>query len=87
MKSLLEVTAHRLIIAVPYEPEMQSLYGHKQLFNPEKLRSLGEWCVEYLGGGRFLYEEASGGLLMIECARPARVTRWHVDAGSLTSGR
>jgi hypothetical protein len=87
VKSLLEVTAHRLIIAVPYEPEMQSLYGHKQLFNPEKLRSLGEWCVEYLGGGRFLYEEASGGLLMIECARPARVTRWHVDAGSLTSGR
>ncbi len=82
LTNLLEVTAHRLIIAVPYEPEMQALYGHKQLFNEMRLRSLGEWCVEHLNGGRFLYEEVSGGLLMIERAARTRIPRWrtHTDA-------
>jgi SAM-dependent methyltransferase len=64
---LLQVTAQRLIIAVPYEKELQSLYGHQQQFTPEKLHEWGRWCVAKLGGtGRYWVEEMMGGLLVVE---------------------
>lgn len=66
LANLLEVTAHRLVIAVPYESETQSFYGHQQVFTPTTLRRWGQWCIERLGGGRYLYEEVSGGFLVIE---------------------
>jgi len=64
--NLLSVTGQRLIIAVPFEPEVQPLYGHQQLFNPETLTSWGQWCIETLGGGQFRREEVSGGLLVFD---------------------
>jgi 2-polyprenyl-3-methyl-5-hydroxy-6-metoxy-1,4-benzoquinol methylase len=64
---LLRVTTERLLIAVPYEEKAQELYGHRQLFNQEKLQRWGEWCVETLSGNaRFWCEEIMGGLLVIE---------------------
>jgi hypothetical protein len=68
MANMFGVTTHRLIVAVPYDERTQHLYNHQQLFTPAKLRRLGEWSVEYLGGGRFLCEDVSGGLLIIERA-------------------
>jgi SAM-dependent methyltransferase len=64
--NLLRVTARRLIVAVPYEEEVQPLYGHEQRFTPERLRALGAWCVETAGGGEFSCEEVSGGLLVVD---------------------
>ena len=68
LKNLLSVTAHRLIIAVPYEtgkPEVA--YGHLQLFSRTKLESLGVWCIEQLqGAGRVWCEDLCGGLLLVE---------------------
>jgi SAM-dependent methyltransferase len=64
---LLQVTEKRLLIAVPYEEQPQELYGHYQVFTPEKLHQWGNWCVERLGGnGRFWCEELLGGLLVVE---------------------
>jgi SAM-dependent methyltransferase len=68
--NLLHVTARRLIIAVPYEEQVQPLYGHEQAFTPEKLDRWGRWCVETLGGGSYRCEDVSGGLLIVD--RPAR---------------
>lgn len=64
---LLQVTGNRLLIAVPYEEEAQGLYGHHQIFTPEKLNYWGNWCIEQLKGkGRYWCEEVMGGLLIIE---------------------
>jgi SAM-dependent methyltransferase len=66
LANLLRVTTGRLVAAVPYEAEVQPLYGHEQAFTPERLRALGQWCVGTLGGGRSWVEEVSGGLLVVE---------------------
>lgn len=67
LNHLLQVTTKRLLIAVPYEEQAQALYGHRQIFTPEKLHHWGMWCVEKLEGkGRYRYEELMGGLLIIE---------------------
>jgi SAM-dependent methyltransferase len=64
---LLAVTAHRLLIAVPYEETVQSLYGHHQVFTPDTLRQWGVWCVAALDGAATSWcEEVKGGLLIIE---------------------
>jgi len=63
---LLPIVTQRLIIAVPYEEgEPEEAYGHKQLFTPEKLGKLGQWCIERLGRGTFAVEECVGGLLVL----------------------
>jgi SAM-dependent methyltransferase len=70
--NLLEVTTQRLILLVPYEREPERVYGHEQVFTPEKLDSVGKWCVKQLGGkGRIWLEECIGGLLLIERSSPA----------------
>lgn len=62
---LLQVTNKRLLIAVPYEE--QALYGHHQVFTPEKLNFWGSWCSEQLKGkGRYWCEQIMGGILIIE---------------------
>src|SRR5262249_15295327 len=45
LDNLLRVTIRRLVVAVPYEEEVQSLYGHVQRCTPARLRAWGEWCV------------------------------------------
>lgn len=67
LDNLLKVTIQRLIVIVPYERKPELVYGHEQTFTPEKLASVGQWCVERLGGqGRIWLEECIGGLLLIE---------------------
>jgi 2-polyprenyl-3-methyl-5-hydroxy-6-metoxy-1,4-benzoquinol methylase len=64
---LLKVTGHRLIIAVPYEQQATSAYGHEQVFTQEKLKQWGQWCVESIGGSsRYWCEDVAGGLLIID---------------------
>jgi len=64
------VTAHRLIVAVPYEEGQPSpAYDHKQLFTRDRLEAVGAWCIEQLhGAARMWYEGIAppGGLLLIE---------------------
>jgi SAM-dependent methyltransferase len=68
---LLKVTAQRLILIVPYEREPETVYGHEQVFTPEKLEAVGKWCVQQLDGmGRIWLEECVGGLLLIERTSP-----------------
>jgi SAM-dependent methyltransferase len=70
LANLLNVTAHRLIVAVPYEEDKPSpAYDHKQLFTQAKLQAVGAWCIEHLhGAARMWYEDITppGGLLLIE---------------------
>jgi SAM-dependent methyltransferase len=68
LSNLLQVTSQRLILAVPYEHgKPETAYGHQQLFSPIKLQSVGNWCIQQLGGkGRMWYEDCVGGLLLIE---------------------
>jgi hypothetical protein len=67
LTNLLDVTAQRLLITVPYEQELEVIYEHKQLFTPEKLEAVGQWCAQKLGGaGRIWCEECDGGLLLVE---------------------
>lgn len=70
LANLLNVTAHRLIVAVPYEEDQPSpAYDHKQLFTQAKLQAVGVWCIEHLhGAARMWYEDIAppGGLLLIE---------------------
>ncbi len=64
---LLQVTGHRLIVAVPYEQQATSAYGHAQVFTQEKLKHWGQWCVESLGGtSRYWCEDIAGGLLVVD---------------------
>ncbi len=70
LANLLKVTAHRLIVAVPYEVgEPSQAYDHKQLFTREKLEAVGAWCIQQLQGtARMWYEDLprSAGLLLVE---------------------
>ena len=67
LANLLKVTTRRLILIVPYEREPETVYGHEQVFTPEKLELIGKWCVQRLDGmGRIWLEECVGGLLLIE---------------------
>jgi len=66
LANLLRVTAGRLIVAVPYEEEVQPLYGHVQRCTPARLRAWGEWCVTSLGGGRSWCGDVCGGMLMVD---------------------
>jgi SAM-dependent methyltransferase len=70
LANLLQVTAHRLIVAVPYEEgDPSPAYDHKQLFTQAKLEAVGAWCLEKLhGAGRMWYEGIAppGGLLLLE---------------------
>jgi SAM-dependent methyltransferase len=64
---LLRLTTKRLIIAVPYEERAQVLYGHQQVFTPEKLHAWGRWCIDMLeGAGQYWCEDVMGGMLIIE---------------------
>ncbi len=64
---LLQVTGHRLIVAVPYEQQATVAYGHAQIFTQEKLDQWGTWCVELLEDrGRYWCEDVAGGLLIVE---------------------
>lgn len=70
LTNLLKVTAHRLIVAVPFEEgEPSPAYDHKQLFTRAKLEAVGAWCIQQLqGASRMWYEDISpaGGLLLLE---------------------
>jgi SAM-dependent methyltransferase len=66
LTNMLSVTAKRLIVSVPYEESLQTLYGHQQVFTFEKLQFWGGWCAHALGGGRFRCEDVSGGLLVVD---------------------
>jgi SAM-dependent methyltransferase len=67
LTNLLRVTSRRLIVTVPYEQEVETIYGHKQLFTREKLERVGQWCLQELGGrGRMWCEECDGGLLLLD---------------------
>ncbi len=67
LTNLLKVTAHRLILTVPYEQEPEVIYEHKQLFTRAKLEAVGQWCLQQLGGAsRMWCEECDGGLLLLE---------------------
>jgi hypothetical protein len=64
---LLQVTRHRLIVAVPYEAEATRAYGHENVFTQETLEQWGEWCVRaFDGAARFWCEDVAGGLLVID---------------------
>ncbi|HEX9132693.1 MAG TPA: class I SAM-dependent methyltransferase [Ktedonobacteraceae bacterium] len=64
---LLQVTRHRLMVAVPYEAEATRAYGHENVFTREILEHWGQWCVEAFDGiGRFWCEDVAGGLLVID---------------------
>lgn len=68
LTNLLQITTHRLIIAVPYDKdEPEVAYGHLQMFSTTKLKAVGEWCMQQLqGNGRMWVEDFLGGLLLIE---------------------
>lgn len=67
LRNLLQVTTHRLILAVPYEEELTAAYDHRQCFSRAKLEGVGTWCIEQLQGqGRLWCEDLCGGLLLIE---------------------
>jgi len=68
LTNLLKVVSKQLILAVPYEPtEPERAYGHEQVFTRAKLETIGEWCIQQLGGAaKMQYEDCAGGLLLIE---------------------
>lgn len=67
LSNLLQATAHRLIVMVPYEQEAETIYEHKQVFTRKKLETVGQWCLQQLDGkGRMWCEDCDGGLLLIE---------------------
>lgn len=64
---LLQMTTHRLILAVPYEEIPTRAYDHLQCFSRARLEAVGAWCLEHLGGaGRIWCEDLAGGLLLVE---------------------
>jgi hypothetical protein len=69
---MLDVTLRRLIVAVPCERTPQALFGHRQAFDEEGLRSWGAWCVEKLGEGSFRYDDVYGGFLVVDRSEPVR---------------
>src|SRR5260370_19557661 len=68
LANLLKVTTQRLIIAVPYEPgQVETAYGHEQLFTSAKLESVGQWCLEQCSGVSSTWlEDCAGGVLVID---------------------
>lgn len=67
LTNLLYATKYRLILAVPYEKEAETVYEHRQVFTREKLETVGQWCLQQMNGaGRMWCEECDGGLLLIE---------------------
>lgn len=50
LENMVDVTLRRLIVSVPYERTPQALFGRRQAFDEESLRTWGAWCVEKLGG-------------------------------------
>jgi hypothetical protein len=70
LEHLLNVTAHRLIIAVPFEEQATMAYGHEVVCTPETLERWGTWCLDYLHGkGRYWQEEVRGGMLIVDKCR------------------
>jgi hypothetical protein len=66
---LLQVTQHRLIVAVPYETEPTRAYGHENIFTRETLEDWGHWYMKASdGAARFWCEDVAGGLLIIDCS-------------------
>jgi hypothetical protein len=66
---LLQVTRHRLMIAVPYETKATQAYGHEHVFTRETLERWGKWRVDSLEGvAGFWCEDVAGGLLIIDCS-------------------
>jgi hypothetical protein len=64
---LLQVTCHRLVVAVPYQSDATKAYGHEHIFTREALEYWGQWCVEALDGtARFWCEDVAGELLVID---------------------
>lgn len=45
LNNLLQVTKQRLILLMPYEQELETLYERKQLFTREKIEEVGRWCL------------------------------------------
>lgn len=72
LANLLQVTTHRLIIAVPFEQNVPEVaYGHLQMFSHAKLEAIGAWCIQQLNGAaRMWCEDFIGGLLLIERRSP-----------------
>lgn len=69
LMNLLKVTARRLIIAVPFEVgEVETIYGHEQLFSHTLLETVGNWCLQQWGDSRMNGEDIASGLLLIERA-------------------
>ena len=67
LTNLLKITTRRLMIAVPYEQEPETVYGHKQTFSHDKLETVGHWCLQQPGGeSRMWCEDCVGGLLVID---------------------
>jgi hypothetical protein len=64
---LWQLTAKRLIIAVPLETVPDPRYGHQQVFDRDRLLTIGRTL-----GGHFEYFEYHGGWLVID--RPHRAT-------------
>lgn len=65
LANLWRLTAKRLIVAVPLEAEPDRRYGHRQVFNRERLLALGRTL-----GGRQSYCEYHGGWLVVDRPRP-----------------
>lgn len=61
LAQLWELTRQRLIIAVPLEPVPDPRFGHRQVFDRERLLSLGQST-----GGYYRYTEHCGGWLVID---------------------
>ncbi len=68
LENLLKVTAHRLILAVPYEQgEPEVAYAHLQTFSRAKMEAIGSWFLQQLQGkANIWYEDFIGGLLLVE---------------------
>src|SRR5712692_153059 len=73
--NLWEVTARRLIVAVPYEPgQAERAHGHEQLFTTAKLECIGQWCLDnFIDASSMRCEDCIGGMLFID-KRPSGTT-------------
>ncbi|MBK7540685.1 MAG: methyltransferase domain-containing protein [Candidatus Competibacteraceae bacterium] len=74
LANLWRLTAKRLIVAVPLEAVPDPRYGHRQVFERERLLALGRTL-----GGRQHYFEYHGGWLVVDRSRatagPTRLQR------------
>lgn len=61
LQQLWDLTEQRLIIAVPLEPVPDARFGHRQVFDRERLLALGRST-----GGYYRYAEHCGGWLVID---------------------